>query len=225
MVPRLLRRGTWPNRWLFISILFLLAVALFLLLAKRQIDRYNNGSEHILLQQNVDKWASQGASNYTVVLNSTWLPVPPTIVKIVVRDGKVVNQEPLYCEGLESEKALAQCRSTLLRGDPNEYTIEGLFGTARTCTTSTKTNLIKCDPATYGDFVGFTDSSTMIEVGDNCAKSVGRSERRDDHLDILVLCFVGYVPTYGYPKEIFWYLPQMTDGFGGISVESIQLNK
>lgn len=141
-----------------------------------------------------------------------WPPVPPVTQEVFVEDGMIVQNSILACDtnsDLYSE-TLCDPIQTYYPG-VGVYTVDKLLADAETCIEATETILTQCSSSTINR--SDLTISDLVNVVNSCPLEIDSNQS---------MCIVEYDTTYGYPKEIVYFVPQVVDGSGRIRVTQFE---
>jgi hypothetical protein len=152
------------------------------------------------------RWSTHGSANYNITVIQSWLPGPPMNHVLMFRNNTFVSQErDPACKLAPADFC------DLPLSSPDQYSIQSLFEAARRCTAQTKASYMALRPLSFDDFHGFESFEKLHEFARSASLLIGRP----------VLCAVQYDPVYGYPQDITWYTPNVSDGVSSLQITNL----
>src|SRR5689334_17340550 len=114
---------------------------------------------------NQSVWTNKHIANYTMTVQSFFLPSPAVDLQIVIRNGKIIDEKLLECEVGQPEYSAPMCKAlkTYYYSPGGRYsrTMDDLLNISETCTERTKKAVAKCDVPVPTDITGFTSSDEV----------------------------------------------------------------
>lgn len=160
-------------------------------------------------------WLERGSSNYQITVVTTALPSPPIGLKLTIQDRAIIQQSIIACDNPSEDYPASYCEPiSLYYSEMGKHTVDDLFDQADECRRRTQMSLATCPAFTVGEFQGFSTTDELFTVIEGCREYFQPSAQ---------LCAVEYEPYYGYPEIISQYTHGVSDGWGSIVVEELQL--